>query len=313
VLMHAGLEPNVIVGSLLKKQKINFIPGKGRHLVVEADEYQRSFLNLSPYILVITNIGEDHLDYYKDIADIQSAFSELASKIPKSGFLITRTKDDLLREVIAACKGRVIDYVDFLDNHIALPVPGKHNRENAAVALAVAHVLGIQKEKAVESLESFSGTWRRFDYRGKTSRGTLVYDDYAHNPDKVRAAIAGYREAYPKKRLTVIFQPHLYSRTKTLMNGFIHAFDSADEVFMVPIFAAREQVDASVSSEILVERMQEHLSVRGVSAPKIVYAPDLNKLAVSLKRRLGKNDLMVTMGAGDIYELTGKLVAKKND
>lgn len=310
VLMHAGLEPTVIVGSLLKKQKSNFIPGKGRHLVVEADEYQRSFLNLSPHILVITNIGEDHLDYYKDIADIRSAFSELVLKVPKGGYIITRAKDSLLRQVIAGCKGRVVDYMDFLENDVVLPVPGKHNRENAAVAFAVAHTLGIPKEKTVEALKTFGGTWRRFDYQGKTLKGSLVYDDYAHNPDKVRAAIAGYREAYPKKSLTVVFQPHLYSRTKTLLEGFVGAFDGADEAIIAPIFAAREKADPLISSELLVERIKEHLVHKKLLKPKVVFTSDLSKLATSLKRRLGENDLIVTMGAGDIYELVGKLIKK---
>src|SRR3989344_2826585 len=311
VLIHAGLDPTVVVGSVLKKYKSNFVPGKGRHVVMEADEYQRSFLNFSPRILVITNIGEDHLDYYKDIADIRLAFNELVSRVPRGGYVITSLKDVGAHGVLAHQKGRVIDYADFFDNEIKLPVAGKHNRQNAAAAFAVAHVLGIPKEKAREALQEFSGTWRRFDYLGKTAKGALVYDDYAHNPDKVRAAIAGFREAHPKNHLIIVFQPHLYSRTKTLLPGFAEAFDGADEVVVMPIFAAREESDTSVSSEILVERIKKHLSEKEFKKPKISFASDFNKLAVSLKRRFGRGDTLVTMGAGDIYQLADRLVSRK--
>lgn len=310
VLVEAGLDPTVIVGSLLTKHQSNFIAGESKYFVVEADEYQRSFLHLSPHILVITNIGKDHLDYYKDFSDIQSAFRELVATVPKSGFIVARKQDPVLRDVLSKAKAKIIDYPEFLDQKLKLPVPGTHNKENAACALAVAHVLAVDPRVARKALAAFAGTWRRFDYRGKTSRGALVYDDYAHNPDKVRAAISGYREAFPKHRLTVVFQPHLYSRTKTLLDGFASAFDGADEVYIAPIFAAREQPDHFISSNTLARSIQKHLDTEGaaLSLMKVFAASDMENLLVLLQTNLTANDLLVTMGAGDIYQLAGLLV-----
>ncbi len=306
VLSDAGLSPTVIVGSILKRERSNFIAGTGKYLVVEADDYRRQFLELSPRILVITNIGEDHLDYYKDFADIQSAFAELALKVPSNGYIIADTSDKAVREVLGKAIARVVDYGEFLKEKIKLSFPGKHNQENAACALAVAHILGVPKQTALKALEKFDGTWRRFDFRGKTARGALVYDDYAHNPDKVRAAIAGFKEAHPKHRLIVVFQPHLYSRTKTLLKGFSSAFDGADEVLIAPIFAAREKADKSISSEILADAIQTENPKKPVR-----YIEQIRYVEKNLRATAKRGDVIVTMGAGDIYKLAEALINRK--
>ena len=181
---------------------------------MEACEYKRSFLNINPTIAVITNIDNDHLDYYKDFKDIQSAFREFSLKVPSSGAVICDAKNERLAPVIKDLKCRAIDYMDFYDKNIELGVSGDHNRKNAAVALAVANVVGLDIEKAKISLKDFRGTWRRFEYKGVMKNGALVYDDYAHHPTEIKATISGAREKFPDKKLTVIFQPHLYSRTK---------------------------------------------------------------------------------------------------
>lgn len=304
------LDPTVIVGSLLKGAQSNFIGGKSRYFVVEADDYRRQFLSLEPQILVITNIGLDHLDYYKDISDIQSAFRSLAAKVPARGYVVANLGDALVRPVLTDTRAKIIDYREFAKKRIALPIPGAHNQENAAAALAVSHILGIPKQRAANSLAKFSGTWRRFDLLGKTKTGALVYDDYAHNPDKVRAAIAGFREAHPKSRLVVVFQPHLYSRTKTLLSEFSESFGGADEVFVTPIFAAREHPDPAVSSKILAERIKEKAGKGKLEKSAVSYASDVGVLTLRLKKELKKGDVVVTMGAGDIYELAHKLISK---
>ena len=337
VMIDAGLDPTVIVGSLIGTT--NFISGQSKYLVVEADEYRKSFHNLEPSILVINNLDEDHLDFYKDLADIQDSFLHLAKKIPKDGFLICNTKLPNLQPIIAGVKCQVINY----DEQILMQkllVPGEHNRQNAKEALAVASVLGVEAQKAQESLAQFAGTWRRFEYKGKTKAGALVYDDYAHNPQKVKAALQGAREMFPRiengqagKRIVVVFQPHLFSRTKLLLNEFATAFTDADEVILAPIFPAREAFDPTISSEILAERINSTSPAIGMStSPYPMGGEESNVFPLSLvkegargrlcssfanfeqieshlKFSLKENDVLITMGAGEQYRIGESLLS----
>ncbi len=295
ILKDAGLDPTVVVGSILKDEKSNFIAGKGKHLVVEACEYKRSFLNLYPTIAAITNIDDDHLDYYKDLSEIEGAFADFASKVPPGGFLICDTNDERLKVAMEVTRGKVVDYTEFTDKKLPLKVPGFHNISNAAVALAVAHILKIDKKQAKKSLESFAGTWRRFEFKGETKNGTLVYDDYGHHPTEIKATLRAAREKFGNKKIIVVFQPHLYSRTKLLLNDFVRAFSDADEVLLAPMYAGREQNDPSVSSEILASKMQ----LGGKEAKAF---PDFASIEASLKETLAAGDVLMTMGAGDVYK-----------
>ncbi len=313
VMIDAGLDPTVIVGSLIGDT--NFIMGKSKYLVVEADEYKKSFHNLEPSILVINNIDLDHLDFYKDLADIQNSFLHLAQKLPADGFLICNTKLPNLEPIIKGTKCKIVDYGE-LEMKEKLLIPGEHNRQNAKTALGVAQALGINKEKAEKSLSEFSGTWRRFEYKGKTKSGALVYDDYAHNPQKVRAALQGAREMYPGKRIVVVFQPHLFSRTKLLLNDFATAFGDADEVILTPIFPAREAFDPTISSEILAEEIKKHeqdsslrltRTNRSESYPVRAFS-NFSDIESYLKSSLGPNDVLITMGAGEQYKIGENLL-----
>ncbi len=299
ILVAAGLDPTVIVGSFLKGQKSNFIAGKSDLLVVEACEYRRSFLNLSPRILIITNIDNDHLDYYTDLADIQRAFIELVEKLPPDGLLITRPKDPVLAPVVAASRARVLDY-ERLAEEFSLKVPGAHNRANAKAALAVAAELHVPYERAMAALENFAGTWRRFEYRGELPNGAKVYDDYGHHPTEIKATLEAARSLKPK-RLIVVFQPHLYSRTKKLFADFVTSLGLADLVYLAPIYAAREPVDPSVTSDQLAEA----LVADGRSAK--VY-DRLEAIAETLKAESVSGDVIVTMGAGDVVKVADLLV-----
>jgi UDP-N-acetylmuramate--alanine ligase len=231
ILVEAGLDPTVVVGSFVKKFGSNFRKGNSEYLVVEADEYNRHFLNFHPFITVITNVEADHLDYYKDLADIQDAFDKLVSQSENS----------------------VLDYDKYLDKVPKLSVSGVHNKMNAAAALAVAELLHIKDTDAEKALAEFSGTWRRLEKKGETKQGTIIYDDYAHHPTEIKASLQALRELYPKgnKKLTVLFQPHLYSRTKALFDDFAKSFSGADQILLLPIYFAREDPDPSVASEKL--------------------------------------------------------------
>ncbi len=298
ILIDAGLDPTVIVGSLLSDQKSNFVAGKSKYFVVEACEYKRSFLNLHPNILAITNIEEDHLDYYKDIKDIQSAFRELAGKIGPKDFLVCNPNDKNLPEVVSGLSVNVCDYTN-IDSKISLIIPGEHNKKNARLAVTVALILGVSEEDAIKSLASFNGTWRRFEYKGKTKKGAMVYDDYAHHPTEVRATLSSAREMFPDKKIIVIFQPHLYSRTKDHLKDFGSAFSGADSVFCMPIYAAREPFDPSISSEILVKEIEKNTS--GLAS--FITFDDAKNVIESA----GDSDVIFLMGAGDINKVADTL------
>lgn len=281
ILIDAELDPSVIVGSLLKDFKSNLVVGQSEFFVVEACEYERSFLNIKPKIAVITNIEADHLDYYKNLEDIKSAFKQFVSQ----------------------SKHVINDYSKYLKKVPKLSVPGIHNRKNAAAALAVADFLKIDEKVAQKSISEFSGTWRRLEKRGETKEGIIVYDDYAHHPTEIKASLQGLRELYSfgEKKITVVFQPHLYSRTKALFDDFATSFKDADNTILLPIYFAREDPDPTISSEKLSEAIRKS----GDKAQAFADFSSAENFVRSLK--LGKDDIFVTMGAGEAYKIADKV------
>ncbi|OJI09302.1 MAG: UDP-N-acetylmuramate--L-alanine ligase [Candidatus Vogelbacteria bacterium CG10_big_fil_rev_8_21_14_0_10_49_38] len=324
MMIAADLDPTVIVGSLMMPMHpedsplgaaqgeslghTNFIAGRSDYLVVEACEYRRSFLNINPKIIVITNIDADHLDYYKDLNEIQNAFAEFAGRLPADGYLICDSSDLLLQPAIASAEkngAKVIDYRQIKIDDLALQVPGAHNLKNAQVALAVGEILKVDQTKMFEALNDFKGTWRRFEFKGQTKTGALVYDDYAHHPTEIVATIQGARELMVKNNLTgrllVAFQPHLYSRTKLLKTDFATALSLADQIFLLPIYAAREPLDPEISSEILAAAIK-------LKNPKVKVLSGLTEAPKSLVAQTGPGDLVLVMGAGDVVTVSERLV-----
>ena len=299
IFIDAALKPTVVVGSLLKDQKSNFIAGDGKFFIVEACEYKRSFLKLEPKILAITNIDNDHLDYYKNLKNIQKAFSELIAKIPKNGFLVCNANNSKIKPILKSAKCRIINYGK-LNKKFQLKFPGRHNLENAKAAFAVGSIIGLKEKEMINSLKNFSGTWRRFDFKGRTKKGALIYDDYAHHPTEIKATLKSFKEKFPKKRLTVVFQPHLFSRTKLLLNNFAESFEDADKVIVAPIYAAREKEDKKINSEILAEKIREQ-------GKSVLALENFSKIVDYLMTDAGKNDVIILMGAGDIYKVAERL------
>ncbi len=293
ILIDAGLSPTVIVGSLLAEGGSNFVAGESDIFVVEACEYCRSFLELSPHILVITNIDEDHLDYYRDLVDIQSAFRDLTQKVPNDGFVVCDPHDEKVLPVLNSVAGEVVDYSHYDLGEVVVGVPGEHNKRNARAAATAAARFGVADASIRASLAAFRGTWRRFEYKGETKSGAQLYDDYAHHPAEIRATLQGARELFPDKKIIVAFQPHLYSRTKLLLSDFAQSFADADEVVLAPIYAAREEPIAGVSSEHLAEAMSAYHK-------NVVALPSLAALANHLRTRSLPDTILITMGAGDI-------------
>lgn len=300
VLMDANRSPTVVVGSLLKGSGSNFISGTSDLFVVEACEYKRSFLSLSPEILVITNINNDHLDYYGNIEGVQKAFGELVEKVPAYGAIVCDPRDPQVAPALKNAVARIVDYTEELLT-IELTVHGEHNKKNAKVALAVARLLGVKADDAMRFVSRFEGTWRRMEYKGKLSIGALVYDDYAHHPTEIQATLQGFREKYPTERIRVVFQPHLYSRTKLLLNGFAQSFRDADEVVVASIYAAREKADMEITSEKLVHAIRVyHKNVRALV--------EFPMIETYIRTTAQKDDIIITMGAGDIYKIGDVLV-----
>lgn len=314
ILRDTKNDPTVIVGSLLigdgstnSPQGTNFIAGKSELFVVEACEYRRSFLNINPKILIITNIDADHLDYYKDIEDIKNAFHELAMKVPEDGFIVCNPEDNNISDVIKDVKAKIINYQDYFNKDLKLKIPGIHNKKDAACASAVADLIGVKKEDINKALLLFPGTWRRFEYKGDTPSGTKIYDDYAHHPTEISSTLEGFREIYPKEdewKITVVFQPHLYSRTKFLLNDFVKSFGDADQVLILPIYYAREEDDGTISSKILSEEINKYQNNQNSKA--FNNFEDVEKELKNMS--LSNKDIIITMGAGEAFKVGDKLL-----
>lgn len=308
ILIDAELKPSIIVGSLLKDYKSNFVAGSGKYFVVEACEYKKSFLNLNPKIIVITNIDNDHLDYYKNLNNIKKAFAKFAGKLGKNDFLVCDKNDKNLLTVVKKAKCKIIDYSK-IKVRFNLKIPGEHNIKNAQAATAVAKILKISPSISLKALNNFTGTWRRFEYKGKTNNGVLVYDDYAHHPTEIKATLKAAKEFFGKhkpfsktqRKLWCVFQPHLYSRTKLLLNDFGKSFDDADEIILADIYAAREKKDKSINSEILVDKIMKN-------GGKAVWMKSFDDIVFFLDKNVKNGDVVIIMGAGDIFKVGEKLL-----
>ncbi len=301
ILRDLGAAPTAIVGSIVRDFESNYLPGTSDLFVVEACEYQRHFLELSPEVLVVTNIEFDHTDYYHDLADVQSAFRALMEKVPARGAIITDMEHPNIQPILHDLAAPVFDYR--AEPRFELRLPGEFNQMNARAAAAAARAVlpDISTYNIFESLSTFQGTWRRFEYKGKTKYGADLYDDYAHHPTAVQETIRALRQRTPG-RIVIAFHPHLYSRTRDLIDGFSRAFVEADEVVIAPIYAARETDDGSVSSKLLAERISES----GTPARPL---RDLKEVQEYLET-LPATDTIMTMGAGDIYKVADALVQK---
>lgn len=347
LLDDAGLDPSIIVGSIVPRYDSNLRTGKSKYFLTEACEYERSFLNLYPKIIILNNIELDHTDYYKDLKDMRSAFEEFISYLPEDGILIYNGDDNEVRKFIKLKVHKVISFglseannvrgcdVEFKNGktkfsvlynnknlgEFVLKVPGKFNIYNALGAVALGLTLKIPVETIKKSLANYSGIWRRFEIKGEY-KNALVISDYAHHPTAVKATIEAARQFYPGKRIFAVFQPHQHDRTKKLYKDFLNSFDDADVVILSEIFdvAGREESDdQNVSSLDLVNDIKHKIpplkkGVRGISgldANSIFYAKDLQETRKLIDENIKPDDILLIMGAGDIYKVVDELVNKK--
>ncbi|MDD5921900.1 MAG: UDP-N-acetylmuramate--L-alanine ligase [Eubacteriales bacterium] len=331
ILENAKFDPTIFVGGELPAIGGNVKVGKGDYFVAEACEYRDSFLNLRPRIEIILNIDSDHLDYFKDVQSIEKSFEKFASYIPEGGTLIAYDANPFVSQIVQKHPNAITygyssnsDYwasdIHF-DNgmpifqvhhgdenlgEVRLQIPGEHNILNSLAAFACTHMLGADPKVIIETLDSYRGTERRFDVKGTFGPGVKLVDDYAHHPTEIEATLAA-ADNIPHKKLWVLFQPHTYTRTLALFDRFTDAFEKADMVILADIYAAREKDIYNISSEKLADAIREKHPDKPV-----MYMKSFEEIADYVYQHAEKGDLVLTVGAGDIYKV-GDLILKKDE
>ncbi|CEI71575.1 MULTISPECIES: UDP-N-acetylmuramate--L-alanine ligase [Romboutsia] len=326
IFQYADLDPTILVGGNLSSIGGNVKIGNSDHFITEACEYVDSFLNFNPKISTVLNIEEDHLDYFSGLDEIKASFNKFGKLLPKDGYFIINGDDENTNDILHDVKATVIKYGTNLDNDaliknisfnekghgifeielngknlgvFELSVPGLHNIYNATAAILVAYVSNIELELIRENIKSYSGVGRRFEVKGKYN-DALIIDDYAHHPTELKATLSAAKKM-KKSKLWCIFQPHTYTRTKSLLNEFAEAFYSADKVIITDIYAARENDPGDIHSKDLVEKLyQNHVDV--------AYISKFEDIVDYLRDNVSSNDLVITAGAGPIYKVAEELV-----
>ncbi|MBN1621920.1 MAG: UDP-N-acetylmuramate--L-alanine ligase [Endomicrobiales bacterium] len=324
VLEKGGFDPTIVIGGRLKNLKSGAKLGKGEYLVAEADESDGSFLKISPTITVITNIDNDHLDYYGSIENIKDAFCKHANSVPFYGCAIVCTDDPNVREIIPDIKRKYYTYglkgnpdftvsdVKNIDSGftfnvrykgkklgmVTLSAIGEYNVQNALAAIVVGIELGIPFDKISSALKSFAGVGRRIEIKGQ-KKGVLVIDDYGHHPAEIKATIGAVRKNWPERRLIVLFQPHRYSRTAHLYNEFAQCFNLADKVKLMEIYPAGEKPIPGVTSQLIYKSVKKH-------SRNIEHYSGLELLL----RQLKSNDLLLTLGAGNVCQIGEEILRR---
>ncbi len=327
VLTEAGFDPTIVVGGRVHILGTNARLGKGDYLVAEADEYDRSFLALTPVVAVITNVEADHLDTYRDLDDILDAFATFANRVPFFGSIVLCADDAGARSLLPRIQKRVVTYgaspdsdarltAERIDLHpsaaatsatsfvvrdaeqgvlgeVRLRLPGRHNVANALAAIAVGRELLIPFDTIARALESFTGVVRRFENKGERG-GVLVVDDYAHHPTEIAATLAAARQVYPERRLVALFQPHLFSRTRDFAQEFGRSLAEADLAIVMDVYPSREAPLPGVTGELVAR------AARGAGARSVSYVSEKKAVVDALESTLCPGDVLLTLGAGDV-------------
>jgi len=325
-LTEGKIDPTIIVGGKLSSLGgTNARLGNGEFIVVEADEFDRTFLKLTPTIAALTTLESEHLDTYKNLEDIKSAFIEFANKVPFYGFVVLCLDEPALQDIIPEINKKIITYglttqadiraVDIVHfefsstftvkyngeelGKITLRIPGVHNVKNSLVAVCVAKELGIDFTTIKRALESFSGVYRRFEV--KYNKEILVIDDYAHHPTEISATLSGIRAGW-NRRLVAVFQPHLFSRTKDFYQEFGRSFLNSDVFICTDVYPAREEPIEGITGKLIAE------AAKKFGHKQVIYVQDKNNISQTLNEIKRKGDIIITMGAGDIWTYGEKFV-----
>ena len=321
ILMEGGIDPTVIVGGRLRGLAgSNARLGKGEFIVVEADEFDRSFLSITPTIAVLTSLETDHLDCYRDLEDIKGAFIQFAGKVPFYGFVVLCLDEASLQDIMPKIKKKIITYglngqadlqaIDIVHRQntskflvvyqgkdlgeVQIQIPGKHNVQNALAAIAVGLELNVPFEKVTAGIQKFTGVFRRWEVKAEVN-GITIVDDYAHHPTEIRATLAGAKSGW-RRRVVCVFQPHLYSRTRDFYEDFGRAFFNADVLVLTDVYPAREEPIQGVSGELIANAAKQ------LGHKHVHYVPDKKSVPEFLMGLKQKGDIIITMGAGDIWK-----------
>ena len=330
ILRNANYKPTILVGGNLPQINGNVEIGENKYFVTEACEYMDSFLQLRPSIGVILNIDSDHLDYFKDMEHIVRSFSTFVEQIPENGIIIAYGDNPFVKSILKGHTNKITygysESNDFYAENITfdemgfpafdlcrkgnkiaslqLSVPGEHNVLNAMAAFVTASYLKVDIPTIAATLKEYHGTNRRFDFNGKTENEALVFDDYAHHPTEIKATLSAAKNV-KHNRLLLVFQPHTYTRTKALFDEFVDAFTDADVVILTDIYAAREKDVYDISSYKLMTAMKKRHP-----DSEIYYVKDFDDIVAYLRKVAKKGDIVMTMGAGDVYKVGDMLLGK---
>ena len=326
-----GSHPSMFIGGIIKDLHTNARMDSKTYVIFEADEFDRTFLALPPTLAVITNVDADHLDIYKDLQDMKETFLKYANSIPENGSVILCYDDENARSLLPLIDRPYVTYgtnkdADFVignisyknGSHFSLTLNnskigtyhikqvGLHNVQNATAALVTAYLLHLDMDSAGKGIKSFSGVERRFELRHQHGE-ILLYDDYAHHPTEIRATLQAVRTLYPERRILAIFQPHLYSRTKDFADGFASSLQAADMVFMADIYPAREKPMRGINSNMIINLMKKQ------GYENVHYAGKLKDVYKTVLPYIKKDDIVMTIGAGDIWQVSDKLLEELNE
>lgn len=338
-LKFSGLDPSAIVGSRIMNWSGNALSGRGKYFVLEADEYQNKLAEYFPFAVILTSVDFDHPDFFPDKESYEQVFRDFVSRIPKHGVLVYCNDSTSVAKIAETAQCQKISY-GFLEGtrfrirdykpmelgfvggvdsfkqsfsvsdgdddlgQFRLKLAGAHNALNATAVLALSLFLKLKVERVRLAFEKFCGTERRFEYIGERY-GALIYDDYAHHPEEIRATLVAFRELYPKRKLRVVFHPHTFTRTKALLTDFAQSFDAADEIIILDIYGSAREKQGGVSSEDLVNLINRFFP------GKARYVPDAKECIENFDKTMGHQDVIITMGAGNVWEISHKLAHVK--
>lgn len=339
VLAANDLDPIALVGARVQGWEGNIRAGEGKYFVLEADEYQNKLALYRPLGVILTSVDYDHPDFFPTVADYERVFAEFLARVPRHGFVVVcgdHARAELLSRDVKAARytygfleandvramdARVLPEAERQDGMLQefsvefrgaalgrfrTRLAGRHNIENALATIAVALHLKLDMELVRKGIAGFAGTKRRFEYLGE-KKGAFIYDDYAHHPAEIRATLAAFRELYPDRRLRVIFHPHTFTRTRALLEEFAGSFDASDEVTILDIYGSARETQGGVSSLDLVNRINHY------TPDKASHAPDRAALVAALARSIDRKDVIITMGAGDVWQIAVGLLEPQNN
>ncbi|HKJ66610.1 MAG TPA: UDP-N-acetylmuramate--L-alanine ligase [bacterium] len=327
MMVSGGMDPTLIIGGIIKNLKSNALLGQGDYVVAEADEFDRTFLSLTPTIAVITTVEAEHLDTYKDLEDLKNSFIQFANMVPFYGVVLACLDEPTVQDILPRLTRRYITYglstqadvravnVQYREiqsafdiyagntryGHISLPLPGSHNVKNATGSVALGLELGMSFEEIKAGLESFETVTRRFEIRGEYN-DVLFIDDYAHHPTEVKATLTAAKEGW-NRRVLAVFQPHLYSRTRDFKDEFGKAFLQSDILIVTDVYPSREQPIPGVTGALIAD------AARDFGHKQVHYVPEKKDIPERVAELIRSGDLVLTLGAGDITKFNKEILA----